>query len=1167
MTVYSEEKKVITYNPDPFNVVVQIPLWPKNGKIYYNDYESTEYDSQKGGVNGFVDFWYWTASVEQGMGKYIDRFWLKFRGGKGISYMELNRIGADMFGAMDKADRNLWMSWLDYTYTLKDSYYTEYLNQPVAVYDYTEIAAEKQAVQDDLNDYENQKVNIDGNEVKLSDIDFEYLETLTENDYDRAAVLEFKALMAQASFEASGIVGVDDVRELSDEQLIEKMGITKVEITSDDLQDYANNPDFTKIEKDGSITHYVYADAENVISVDVNELTMTTHDYTALSSDNTQTFNVRKSSRSGSQQSTAEMESGLKMVEEKVKEAQNTLTSVQFAIENVTEAADKYAKDQKLSETLKAALSSKAKTVAQLGSKVLNHALTAYSFWEWGNITAEMSEIKNTTNSLLNEYARIKLSGKDEDFADKEACLKAIDSLIEANKELFDALMNKMLSLSAQLLAAFVSILVAIPSFGISLLVNLLAMLIGFELDSTFDENIEIARQLLKRSQRDKARDCRPDRDEDEDDADCNPIYDPSGYVYEGVFSNRVEGATVTTYKYGQTGKWNAEDFSQENPLITNSDGYYRWDVPVGYYKVVAEKNGYKTADTTEIYSKDKLGKDRNDISDGTHVDFDGKTVPAGWHKVLPIQTEVHIPLESTQAPEVESATAYSDSIIVQFSQYMKEETVADNISITMGGETFTGEALKIEWPDSEESNHYYNRTFASQLKISRADDETWTGEVTVSIKDGENYADKDMDNTYSATLDVIPVINNIAYDSTVEINYDAEPQEVTIKLVDASGNGIAGIPVELNTGSMVVFEGASGDETVETTALSGVSDANGQVTFTVKANYPGNDTIVVTIPGRDETWEIPVTVGTEYSQTVVSEPVVTINGTEYRGQGHSVTVPSGTVITVTGENAEKLYYAIGENACPCQDDQIEITGNQLTLTESGYYKFAAFADGVYSSRVHINITVTNEGGAGSGTGTGGTAPVAPVTPPSAENNFADVAENAYYYDAVMWALENGITTGVSEDKFAPDMECSRAQAVTFLWRASGEPKPKDSSMPFSDVAENAYYRDAVLWAVENGITNGTGEDSFSPDMKCTREQIVTFLWRTAKHLGMDVSVGEDTNILSYDDAFDIGEWAIPAVQWACGAGVMNGTSEGTLSPQMVCSRAQIVTFLYRTFK
>ena len=177
------------------------------------------------------------------------------------------------------------------------------------------------------------------------------------------------------------------------------------------------------------------------------------------------------------------------------------------------------------------------------------------------------------------------------------------------------------------------------------------------------------------------------------------------------------------------------------------------------------------------------------------------------------------------------------------------------------------------------------------------------------------------------------------------------------------------------------------------------------------------------------------------------------------------------------------------------------------------------------------------------------------------------MAENAYYYDAVMWALENGITTGVSEDKFAPDMECSRAQAVTFLWRAAGEPKPKESSMPFSDVAEDAYYRDAVLWAVENGITNGTGEDSFSPDMKCTREQIVTFLWRTAKHLGMDVSVGEDTNILSYDDAFDIGEWAIPAVQWACGAGVMNGTSESALSPQMVCSRAQIVTFLYRTFK
>ena len=99
------------------------------------------------------------------------------------------------------------------------------------------------------------------------------------------------------------------------------------------------------------------------------------------------------------------------------------------------------------------------------------------------------------------------------------------------------------------------------------------------------------------------------------------------------------------------------------------------------------------------------------------------------------------------------------------------------------------------------------------------------------------------------------------------------------------------------------------------------------------------------------------------------------------------------------------------------------------------------------------------------------------------------------------------------------------------------------------------------------GIINGMSETEFAPDAVCTREQIVTFLYRAAISLGKDVSVGEDTNILSYDDAFDIGEWAIPAVQWACGAGVMNGTSESTLSPQMECSRGQIVTFLYRTFR
>ena len=110
---------------------------------------------------------------------------------------------------------------------------------------------------------------------------------------------------------------------------------------------------------------------------------------------------------------------------------------------------------------------------------------------------------------------------------------------------------------------------------------------------------------------------------------------------------------------------------------------------------------------------------------------------------------------------------------------------------------------------------------------------------------------------------------------------------------------------------------------------------------------------------------------------------------------------------------------------------------------------------------------------------------------------FTDVAADAYYYDAVLWAVENGITAGTSATAFSPDAICSRAQIATFLWRSSGSPAPASGEMPFTDVAADAYYYDAVLWAVENGITTGTSTTAFSPGNDCTRAQIVTFLWRS----------------------------------------------------------------------
>ena len=176
---------------------------------------------------------------------------------------------------------------------------------------------------------------------------------------------------------------------------------------------------------------------------------------------------------------------------------------------------------------------------------------------------------------------------------------------------------------------------------------------------------------------------------------------------------------------------------------------------------------------------------------------------------------------------------------------------------------------------------------------------------------------------------------------------------------------------------------------------------------------------------------------------------------------------------------------------------------------------------------------------------------------------FADVPSGSYYEDAVSWAAANGITAGTDAAHFSPDSVCTRAQAVTFLYRAAGSPAPKTSVMPFKDVPTGSYYYDAVLWAVENGITKGTGEAAFSPDETCTRAQIVSFLYRMIQSEGGGFT-GAWMFRLPFTDAPD---WAYEAIAWCYQKGITAGTTATTFSPNAPCTRAQIVTFLWRCKK
>ena len=174
--------------------------------------------------------------------------------------------------------------------------------------------------------------------------------------------------------------------------------------------------------------------------------------------------------------------------------------------------------------------------------------------------------------------------------------------------------------------------------------------------------------------------------------------------------------------------------------------------------------------------------------------------------------------------------------------------------------------------------------------------------------------------------------------------------------------------------------------------------------------------------------------------------------------------------------------------------------------------------------------------------------------------SFLDVKKSDWFYDAVSYAVENGLMSGMSEDIFVPNTPLTREMLAVILWNLEGNPTPNDVA-PFLDVTSDKYYANAIAWANENGIIAGYG-DTFGVGDSITREQFAVMLHNYAQYQGYDVSVGEDTNILSYTDAFDISNYAYPAMQWACGAGIINGMGDGTLMPQGKATRAEAATML-----
>ena len=345
--------------------------------------------------------------------------------------------------------------------------------------------------------------------------------------------------------------------------------------------------------------------------------------------------------------------------------------------------------------------------------------------------------------------------------------------------------------------------------------------------------------------------------------------------------------------------------------------------------------------------------------------------------------------------------------------------------------------------------------------------------------------------------------------------------------LAEAVANVDSGKTIKLETdcaeavtvSRTVAFTLDANDHTHTGKIVSGSYTVEANAAVTSMAGYTGAFAFAYTAPSHssssgsssyDPTYSVSTPSKTEHGSVTVSPKSAS------KGDRVTVTVKpdSGYVLetlTVTDKN-----------------------GNELTLKDKGDGKYTFTMP---TGKVEVKATFMEDN--------------------SMLNFFYDVPNNAYFYEAVKWAVKNGITTGVGNDLFAPEQPCTRAQIVTFLWRAAGSPEPKGAASGMTDVVSGSYYEKAVAWAIENGITTGTTTSTFSPDATCTRAQAVTFLARALN--AKAASAAEFSDVPT-------GSYFADAVAWAAANGVTEGIGGGLFGSDNDCTRGQIVTFLYRAY-
>ena len=601
----------------------------------------------------------------------------------------------------------------------------------------------------------------------------------------------------------------------------------------------------------------------------------------------------------------------------------------------------------------------------------------------------------------------------------------------------------------------------------------------------------------------------------------------------------------------------------QEEPEVTGKVYLDYPDVGISALTVTKEQDGLRTV-LANLYNQSAASLNKSDrrVVLGVYSDpecetpldgkyFKGGTEGTDYEKILTGNTLAAI-----------DSTGYTQEIAFHIGDYVKDaglEEIPDG-GVMLFFKVRIEQEVKDEWivlPEADEQNNQKHFIFDSLLTRSENAPTTISVEMengsttTANVQVRNNSLQpRTSGNLVAALLDS----NGNLLETENVGKLSLETEEVKESSIAFSKSGVRVVLRYGETGSSGTSNADAANITIDGLPLTIDSfDENGSATV---ENVPSGQYLLTVIPAGDRA---KVTVNGKPAENGMA----TISGGSYT---RTVTV----TITAADDSISRTY-TIYLNPVPSQNsgsdnDTIYYTlnfetngGSKITAlrkssgttvdltaytpTRIGYIFTGWYADKALTEKItEVKLT--------------GSTTVYAGWQEAAASPFTDVPKGSYYEEAVNWAVAQGITAGTTATTFSPNNPCTRAQAVTFLWRAAGSPAPKSSVMPFTDVAEGSYYHDAVLWAMENGITKGTSDTAFTPNAKCTRAQIVTFLWRSQKSPASD-SVNPFTDVAA--DAYYAN-----AVLWAAENGITGGTTATTFSPNNNCTRAQIVTFLWR---